>query len=416
MNGVKAAFKRYIDYSAYFLRDLAFGALTGIVGGLVGTAFCYAISWATGLRTENSWLVWLLPLAGLVIVFFYRLHGIHPTDTNGVLVAVRKPKAISASTGPLIFGGTVLTHLFGGSAGREGAALQLGGVLGWHLAKLFRQDEKDSHILVMSGMSAVFAALFGTPVTAAVFAMEVISVGILHFSAIVPCLASALTASFIANGLGVASESVMLPVYDFAWTNMGGCVLIAVLCALVSMIYCIGLSQTHRLAKKYLANPYLRIAVAGTLVALLSFAIGTDDYNGAGMHIIHKALHGEARPEAFALKLVFTVVTMSCGYKGGEIVPAMFIGATLGCVLGNLVGLPAGLGAAVGLLSMFCGSLNCPLSSILLGLELFGGGNLQFYAIAAAVSFMLSENYGLYSKQKIMYSKLRPEFINAYTD
>lgn len=416
MSRFKEALKRYMDYSGYFLRDVLFGVLTGLAGGLAGTAFCYAIVWATGLRTDNVWLVWLLPLAGLVIVFFYRLHGIHPTDTNGILVAVRKPKAISASTGPLIFCGTVLTHLFGGSAGREGAALQLGGVLGWQLAKLFRQDEKDSHILVMSGMSAVFAALFGTPVTAAVFAMEVISVGILHFSAIVPCLASALTASLIARGLGVASESIALPAFDFAWLNMGGCVLIAVVCAIISMIYCVSLSGTHRLAKRYLGNPYLRIALAGTIIALLSFALGTDDYNGAGMHIIHKALHGEAKPEAFALKLVFTVVTMSCGYKGGEIVPAMFIGATLGCVLGGLMGLPAGLGAAVGLLSMFCGSLNCPLSSIFLGLELFGGANLHFYAIAAAVSFMLSENYGLYSKQKIMYSKLRPEFINAYTD
>ena len=416
MDRIKTAFKRYIDYSGYFLRDLFFGALTGIAGGLVGAAFCHAIAWATGLRTANTWLVWLLPLGGLVIVFFYSLHGIHPTDTNGVLVAVRKPKAISASTGPLIFGGTVITHLFGGSAGREGAALQLGGVLGWHLARLFRQDEKDSHLLVMAGMSAVFAALFGTPVTAAVFAMEVISVGILHFSAIVPCLASALTASIIAQWLGVPSESIMLTGFDFAWGNLGGCVLIAVVCAVVSMLYCISLSGTHRLAKKYLPNPYIRIAVAGTLVALLSFAVGSGDYNGAGMHIIHKALHGEAAAEAFALKFLFTVITMACGFKGGEIVPAMFIGATLGCVLGQLMGLPAGLGAAVGLLSMFCGSLNCPLSSIFLGLELFGGANLPFYAIAAAVSFMLSENYGLYSKQKIMYSKLRPEFINSYTD
>jgi len=416
MNGVKTAFKRYIDYSGYFCRDLVFGALTGVIGGLVGTGFCYAIGWATALRTANPWLVWLLPLAGLVIVFFYRLHGIHPTDTNGVLVAVRTPKKISGSTGPLIFGGTVITHLFGGSAGREGAALQLGGVLGWHLAKLFKQDEKDSHILVMSGMSAVFAALFGTPVTAAVFSMEVISVGILHFSAIVPCLAAALTASTIAHALGVASEGFALPAFSFGWANIGGAVLVAVVCAVVSMIYCISLSLVHKRAKKHLPNPYLRIAVAGLAVALLTLAVGSGDYNGAGMEIIHHALAGHAKPEAFALKLVFTVITMACGYKGGEIVPAMFIGATLGCTLGALVGLPAGLGAAVGLLSMFCGSLNCPLSSIFLGLELFGGEGLPFFAIAAAVSFMLSENYGLYSKQKIVYSKLRPEFIDSYTD
>lgn len=416
MKGVKTAFKRYIDYSGYFLRDICFGLLTGLIGGGVGALFCHAIGWATRLREVQPWLVWLLPAAGLLIVFLYRLHGLHPTDTNGVLVAVRTPNAISASTGPLIFTGTVITHLFGGSAGREGAALQLGGVLGWHLSRLFRQDEKDSHLLVMAGMSAVFSALFGTPVTAAVFAMEVISVGILHFSAIVPCLASALTATAVAQWLGVGSEAYILPGFGFGWANVGGSILIAVVCAAVSMLYCISLNLAHKGAGKYIPNPYLRIAAAGIAVALLTLAVGSTDYNGAGMELIHHALAGHARPEAFALKFLFTVITMACGYKGGEIVPAMFIGATLGCTLGALLGLPAGLGAAVGLLSMFCGSLNCPISSIFLGLELFGGDGLPFFAIAAAVSFMLSENYGLYSKQKIVYSKLRPEFIDSYTD
>lgn len=410
--------RSYAGYVLTFLKWLNIGLILGILGGLVGTAFCYSIGYVSSLRESFPLLIWFLPSGGLVIVFLYKKCGMHPTDTNGVLLAVHTPASISPSTGPLIFIGSTITHLFGGSAGREGAALQLGGVLGWHTAHLLRQKEKDTHVVVMTGMSAVFAALFGTPITAAIFAMEVASVGILHFSAIVPCLISSLVAAHMSVLLGVTPESFHIEraLSHFGSGNVGGTMLIAAVCAILSMIFCILLKKGHKYAKKYVPNSYLRIALAGLAVSLLTFLLGTCDYNGAGMHIVEEAMHGHARPEAFLLKLIFTVITMSCGYKGGEIVPAMFIGATSGCVLGELLGLPVGLGAAVGLIAMFCGSLNCPISAILLGLELFGADNLHFFAIAAAVSYVLSGNFGLYSEQKIMYSKIHPEFINKYAD
>ena len=409
--------KSYAAYVLIFIKWLNIGLLLGVLGGLVGTAFCYSIGFVTGLREANPFLVWFLPLGGLVIVFLYKKCGLHPTDTNGVLLAVHTPASISPSTGPLIFVGSTITHLFGGSAGREGAALQLGGVLGWHTAHLLRQPEKDTHVVVMTGMSAVFAALFGTPITAAIFAMEVASVGILHFSAIVPCLTSSLVASHLALALGVTPESFPLAVLPHVGTgNVAGAMLVAAVCGVLSIIFCIGLKKGHKYAKKLFPDSYLRIAVAGISISILTYILGTNDYNGAGMHIVEHAIHGHAEPEAFLLKIIFTVITMSCGYKGGEIVPAMFIGATAGCVIGELMGLPVGLGAAVGLVSMFCGSLNCPISAIFLGLEIFGADNLHFFAIAAAVSYVLSGNFGLYSEQKIMYSKIHPEFINKYAD
>ena len=413
----KKTAKSYAAYVLIFIKWLNIGLLLGVLGGLVGTAFCYSISFVTGLREANPFLVWFLPLGGLVIVFLYKKCGLHPTDTNGVLLAVHTPASISPSTGPLIFVGSTITHLFGGSAGREGAALQLGGVLGWHTAHLLRQPEKDTHVVVMTGMSAVFAALFGTPITAAIFAMEVASVGILHFSAIVPCLTSSLVASHLALALGVTPESFPLAVLPHVGTgNVAGTMLVAAVCGVLSIIFCIGLKKGHKYAKKLFPDSYLRIAVAGISISILTYILGTNDYNGAGMHIVEHAIHGHAEPEAFLLKIIFTVITMSCGYKGGEIVPAMFIGATAGCVIGELMGLPVGLGAAVGLVSMFCGSLNCPISAIFLGLEIFGADNLHFFAIAAAVSYVLSGNFGLYSEQKIMYSKIHPEFINKYAD
>lgn len=413
----KKTAKSYAAYVLIFIKWLNIGLLLGILGGLVGTAFCYSIGFVTELREANTFLVWFLPLGGLVIVFLYKKCGLHPTDTNGVLLAVHTPSSISPSTGPLIFVGSTITHLFGGSAGREGAALQLGGVLGWHAAHLLRQPEKDTHVVVMTGMSAVFAALFGTPITAAIFAMEVASVGILHFSAIVPCLTASLVASHLALALGVTPESFPLATLTHVGTgNVAGTMLVAAVCAVLSMVFCIGLKKGHKYAKKFFPNSYLRIAVAGITISILTYILGTNDYNGAGMHIVEHAINGHARPEAFLLKIIFTVITMSCGYKGGEIVPAMFIGATAGCVLGQLLGMPVGLGAAVGLISMFCGSLNCPISAIFLGLEIFGADNLHFFAIAAAVSYVLSGNFGLYSEQKIMYSKIHPEFINKYAD
>ena len=202
----------------------------------------------------------------------------------------------------------------------------------------------------------------------------------------------------------------------FTWASAGTVVAIAAVCAVLSIVYCIALRQGGKALGKAVPNSYLRVFLGGSAVVLLSVLLGTRDYNGAGMDVIAAAMQGHARPEAFALKMLFTVLTMTTGYKGGEIVPAMFIGATAGCVLGNLFGLAPGLGAAVGLLGMFCGSLNCPISAIFLGVEMFGGANIQYYAIAAAISFMLSANFGLYKEQKIVYSKIRAEFINRYTD
>lgn len=183
----------------------------------------------------------------------------------------------------------------------------------------------------------------------------------------------------------------------------------------MSILFCLSLRQGHRLTARLLPNRFWRIAAGGLLLAILTQLVGTMDYNGAGMDVVAASLQGHARPAAFLWKLVFTVISVSCGFKGGEIVPSMFIGATMGCLLSGFLSIDPGVGAAVGLLSMFCGCLNCPISSVFLGLEMFGGANIRFFAVACAISYMLSANYGLYEEQKIVYSKLHPEFIDRYT-
>ena len=404
-------------YVKTLVKWLLAAALIGTVGGAVGSLFHLGVEYATELRMEVPALLYALPLAGVLIVALYRFLRTQGVGTNAVLDAVHQGRELPILLIPAIFLATLLTHLAGGSAGREGAALQLGGVLGYQLGRALKLDEKDIHLIVMCGMSSVFSALFGSPLTAAVFAMEVASVGILHFSAILPCLTASLTAAYLASALGAAAETFPLgAAVPFTWASAGTVVAIAAACAVLSIVYCIALRQGGKALGKAVPNSYLRVFLGGSAVVLLSVLLGTRDYNGAGMDVIAAAMQGHARPEAFALKMLFTVLTMTTGYKGGEIVPAMFIGATAGCVLGNLFGLAPGLGAAVGLLGMFCGSLNCPISAIFLGVEMFGGANIQYYAIAAAISFMLSANFGLYKEQKIVYSKIRAEFINRYTD
>ena len=232
----------------------------------------------------------------------------------------------------------------------------------------------------------------------------------MHYSRLVPALFSSLTAFYIATMLGVEPVHFILktvPQFDFI--SIAKAVGVGAVCAVVSIVFCIIMEGTHKLYSKYIKNLYLRAFAGGVIVVLLTILVGTYDYNGAGMDIVGNALLGNAKPEAFILKIIFTAVTLGAGFKGGEIVPTFFVGATLGCVLGGFFGLDAGFCAALGLIGLFCGVSNCPVASLILSIELFGGQGLIFFAVVLAVSYMLSGYFGLYSSQKIIYSKLKAE-------
>ena len=315
---------------------------------------------------------------------------------------------------PLIFISAFITHLFGGSAGREGAALQIGGGLSAEIARLLRMDERNGNLLVMCGMSGLFSALFGTPVTATFFAMEVISVGVFYYSAIVPCFFSAVVALGISRLFGIVPVVYKVPIPEINIINVAFAMILGVGTALLSIIFCFSLHKLSKLLSSKIKNSYIRIFACGCVIVILTLIFGTD-YNGAGMNIIMDAMTGTTRPEAFALKLVFTLITIAGGYKGGEIVPSFFIGATFGNLFGTLFGLPPQFTAALGLVSLFCGVVNCPVTSLLLSIELFGGEGIIFFAAACSVSYILSGYYGLYTGQKIMYSKLHSKYINRHT-
>lgn len=399
-----------------FAKWVLIAHLTGAAGGLVGSLFHLSVSHATAFRAAHPWLLYLLPAAGLVIGLIYHFLHTENKNTNTIIDSIQLGERVPLALVPTIYLATAITHLCGGSAGREGAALQIGGSLGNYVGRLCRLDEKDMRIATLSGMSAVFSALFGTPLTATVFALEVISVGVIHYSAFVPCLVASLIALQIASLFGIAPErfviQALVPLNGADVLRVAG---LAVVCSVVSILFCLCMHGTEHALRKWIPNDFVRVVCGGAAIVGLTLLLGTGEFNGAGMESIRRAVEqGVTRPDAFFWKLLFTAVTLGAGYKGGEVVPCFFVGATFGCAVGGIFGLPAGFAAAVGLVCVFCGAVNCPIASILLSVELFGSDMLVYFALACGVAYMLSGYFGLYSSQKIMYSKLKAEFINVH--
>ena len=403
-------------YFRTFYRWVLLSVVTGLVCGLVGSAFHLTVDFVTGFRAQHQWLVFLLPAGGLAIAVIYRVSKTEGEGTNNIIDSIHDGDRVPILLVPVIFAATAITHLFGGSAGREGAALQIGGGIGYRVGRLLKLDEKDMRLVTLCGMSAVFAALFGTPLTATIFALEVISVGILYYSGLIPCLVASVTAYGVSLLLGIAPMRYSVALSPLELGLALRVCLLAVVCALVSIAFCVAMHKAEQFAAEKIKNIYLRAFIGGLIVIALTLIVGNESYNGTGTDIIASALsEGKAPSWGFVWKIIFTAVTIGFGFKGGEIVPTMFIGAVLGCTAGPLLGIPAQFAAAIALVAVFCGAVNCPIASIILSVELFGSGELLYFALACGISYMLSGYSGLYHAQKIVYSKLRPEYINKGT-
>lgn len=400
-----------------FIKWLVLSSLIGCVVGAVGTLFHFTIEMVTHLRTTYSFLIYFMPLAGIVITFLYNITR-QPDEisTNLVLESIRSSKHLPLIMAPLIFISTALTHLVGGSSGREGAALQLGGSLSTFIGERFHLNENDLRIITMCGMSAAFSALFRTPIGATIFSMEVVSVGVMYYVALVPCILAALIAYAISGYFGVPATYYHLNfISRFDLLILLKVVILGIGCALISILFCKSLHLAHHLYIKYLKNSYLRIITGSIIMIIFTLIIGSTDYLGAGMPVIEKALYGEAIPAAFILKIIFTAICLGAGFKGGEIVPSFFVGATFGAAFGPLLGLKASFSGSLGLIALFCGVTNCPMTSFILSTEMFGSTGSIYFMLIIAISYMLSGYSGLYTKQKMMYSKFKPEFRNQLT-
>ena len=270
--------------------------------------------------------------------------------------------------------------------------------------------------MIMCGMSAAFSALFGTPMAAAIFSMEMISVGVMYYNALVPCVISSLVAHDVADYFGVTNEFFLIEsIPKFELKTAVQISILAALCALVSILFCVSIHGAERLYKKFFKNPFIRVFAGGVFVIIATLLVGNQTYNGTGMNIIAQCIEGTVKPETFILKILFTALTLSAGYKGGEIVPSFCTGAAFGCLFGNLLGFSPTLCTAVGMTSVFCGVTNCPISSLLISFELFGYDGMPYFLLAISFSYMMSGYFGLYQSQRIVYSKYKNRYINKNT-
>ncbi|MDO5561051.1 MAG: chloride channel protein [Oscillospiraceae bacterium] len=396
------------------VRWIILGVITGLIVGITGTAFHYCTEILAEARSENKWIIFLMPVCGIFIVWLYKKCDMsNDKGTNAVLLAVREDEVLPLKTAFLIFISTVVTHFAGGSSGREGAALQIGGSIAAAEGKLIHLDEKDKKIIIMSGMSACFSALFGTPVTAAFFSIEVISVGIMHYSAIVPCVISSLTAYEAAHFCGVIPTSFSISMVPELKPDMIFRVIpFAAACAVIARLFCFCMQSAARLFRKYFRNEYIRVCAGSVIIIVMTLIAGSQTFNGTGNEIIAKSFFHRSEFYLFIVKILFTAITLGCGFKGGEIIPAFFVGSTFGSFLGPLFGIDYSFGAGTGLIALFCAVTNCPITSIIMSTELFGLQSIPLFALVCGISYLISGDTGLYADQKIMYSRTKPVYVN----
>lgn len=411
MERIRDSWLRVRTSTLLLAKWLVLAAVVGVLCGGIGAAFYHSIVKVTALRTQNPWLLFTLPLAGILIVVIYKLTGTEGQGTDNVIDAVQDGKPLQVLLLPAIFIATVLTHLAGGSAGREGAALQMGGDIGWHAGRLLHLSDHDCRVATICGMAAFFTALFGTPLAATMFAMMVINVGLVFYAAFIPAFAASLVSYGLCTFLHVtpvrftvtAPATAPLPIIQTAFFGLA--------CAIVTMLFCAALRFAGRRMQCWFPNSWIRVLVGGVVVIAATLMCGSMRYNGAGTDVIQQAIEqGQALPQDFIVKILFTAVTLAAGYKGGEVVPSFFIGATFGCVAAPLFGLPAGFGAALGMVAVFCGATNCLFSSLALAVEVFGAQGLLYFGVVCGICHALTGYTGLYSHQGFVTAKMESEY------
>lgn len=393
-----------------FLKWIFFGGVVGVLSGTASAVFLKSLDYVTQIRLDNPWVLFLLPLGGACISYLYYKYGKNSIKGNNLIIEQIQEQTyepIPLRMTPLVLLGTLITHLLGGSVGREGTAVQMGGSLAEQFGKWLKIGPMDRRILLMCGISGGFGSVFGTPIAGAVFAIEVIAIGMVRYEALIPCF----VASFVGNIVAMNLWGVTHIHYHIGEVPV---LSMMVLLKVILAAACFGLTSlcfselTHFLKKIFtsiLPNPMLKSVVGGVIIIIMVYLIGSRDYLGLGIPLITESFGDTVHPLAFLGKLVFTSVTLGSGFQGGEVTPLFAIGATLGNSLAGVLHLYAPFLAALGFIAVFCGATSTPLACFIMGIEIFGSEGAIFMFIACLVSYLFSGHTGIYTSQLIGVSK-----------
>jgi H+/Cl- antiporter ClcA len=398
--------------------SLGLAAIVGAASGLASAVFLVVLAWATEGQTDHPWLLYFLPLAGVAIAWAYTDIGQSAAGGNNLLIdqlhATDEVNRVPLRMLPLVLVATILTHLCGGSAGREGTAVQMGGAIGGWLSRVLHLSMPQLRTMLMCGVSGGFAGVFGTPLAGTVFAMEMLALGGMRYGALIPCLVAAVMSDLVVRQLDVHHSVYVLQAGIPAISL--STVLLVVVAGVAFGIASLGFAELtatiERLSKQAIRHPLWRTFAGGVVVIVITLMLGTRAYNGLSLPLLADSFVGAPIPTfAFAFKLLLTAVTLGFGFKGGEVTPLFVIGATLGVTLASPLGLPADFLAALGFVAVFAAAANTPIACVVMATEIFGGSGILYFGIAIFVAYTISGNHGIYHSQRMV----EPKYLQSAT-